>query len=47
VGSSIKDCDVRFYDRDRNMNDLVEYIREKKWEEVDPVPYWRSPTAPQ
>ena len=45
--SSIMDGKVRFYNGDRNVNDLVEYIREKKWMETDPVPYWRSPTAPQ
>ena len=43
----IKDGEVRVYQSARSYSDLVEYVEEQLWKNVDPVPWWRSPTASQ
>jgi len=41
----ISDGVVRIYSEQRTLVRLIEYVEEKQWKEVDPIPWWRSPTA--
>ncbi|CAB4015431.1 thioredoxin-related transmembrane 1-like [Paramuricea clavata] len=35
--------EFRLYKEKRKLDDLVEFIEQKKWENVEPVPSWKSP----
>ena len=41
------DGEVRQYYEGRSLDELKDYVKEKSWENQDPIPWWRSPTAPQ
>ena len=46
--SSIKDGAVREYEfRDRSLQGLKDFVEEAKWRNVDPIPWFWSPTSPQ
>ena len=38
---------MRVYHGSRSFSDLVDYVEDQKWQNDDPVPWWRSPTATQ
>jgi hypothetical protein len=41
--SSAMNGEFRLYKEKRKFDMLVEFIREKKWEKVEPLPSWKSP----
>lgn len=42
----IMDGEVRQYYESRSLKELKGYVEEETWKEQDPIPWWRSPTAP-
>lgn len=43
----VKDGIFRQYSGSRDANTLTSYVEEKKWEKVDPVPFWKAPNSVQ
>jgi hypothetical protein len=41
------DGEVRPYSESRALEELKNFIEKESWKEQDPIPWWRSPTAPQ
>jgi hypothetical protein len=41
----IHEGEVRSYEGKRTLDDLQQYIEREEWREVNPMPWWKSPTA--
>lgn len=41
--SSAMNGEFRIYKEKRKLEELVSFIKQKKWETVEPVPSWKSP----
>ena len=41
----IRDGEFRVYDGQRDVTDFTTFVTEKKWEKIDPVAAWKSPTG--
>lgn len=35
--------EFRLYQEKRNLESLMDFIKQKKWEKIEPVPSWKSP----
>lgn len=33
----------RLYKEKRRLDELLDFVKDKKWEKVEPVPSWKSP----
>ena len=43
ISCSAMHGEFRLYKEKRKLDDLVEFIEQKKWETIEPVPSWKSP----
>ncbi|XP_076245370.1 uncharacterized protein LOC143185926 [Calliopsis andreniformis] len=43
----VKDGIFRQYKSPRDKNSLIEFVSEKTWEKIEPIPGWKSPTSIQ
>ena len=44
---SIHEGEVRSYEGKRTLEELQQYIESEEWKKMNPMPWWRSPTAKQ
>lgn len=42
---SVKNGIFRQYKSPRDKDSLVEFVSEKTWEKIEPIPGWKSPTS--
>lgn len=41
----VKDGEFRKYDGRRSLQGFTDFIRDQKWREVEPLPWWKSPSS--
>lgn len=44
---SVKDGIFRQYKSPRDKDSLIEFVSERTWEKIEPIPGWKSPTSIQ
>ena len=42
---SVKNGEFRKYEGQRSLQGFTEFITEQKWTEVEPIPWWKSPSS--
>ena len=42
---SVKDGVFRKYEGSRSLKGLMDFISDQKWREIEPIPWWKSPSS--
>ena len=40
---SVKDGVFRKYEGSRSLKGFIDFIKDQKWRDIEPVPWWKSP----
>jgi len=42
---SVKDGEFRKYEGPRSLRGFMDFISGQKWREIEPIPWWKSPSS--